>query len=398
MIKLFVNKCLFLGSIQKGNDMAVFRFLFLCSFPLMVLSGCGDQDVEPIEEVLIGELTLQPSDTIGVELGDSNYVFGSIGETVFDSHGNVLVLDETAACVRIFTPDGEFLRQIGSKGSGPGELLTPGGLTVISDGTILIMDGSMGGVHAFDPEGEWLGLVTDYQGQGTPQWAWPVDDNAYVAALLDFRMEEEGPILTLYVGRFEGDPEPVVVYHQVETIFDPSDITALVNTPLLSVSFAADPQGNVYVAPVSTEEMHVNIYDRDGNLTSEFTREYPRVMKTEQELVNEQAMMTEILRERGVPGDAASYQPDPYRWIVPPFGLGIDGQGRIWAQRGTEEEITFDLFDVSGEFLRTVKLEGYGASELAVDFVSIKVQPGGILAFPMEPSDYPKVLVYEIPE
>ena len=82
---------------------------------------------------------------------------------------------------------------------------------------------------------------------------------------------------------------------------------------------------------------------------------------------------------------------------MPPFGLGIDSEGRIWAQRGTEERITYDLYDRSGELLETVVLEGYGHEENNVDFISVKVQPTGILAYPMEPRDYPKVFVYELP-
>ena len=369
-----------------------------CSVLAVLVAGCGGEQTPQPDGVSVREFTLQPRDTIGIALGDSNYVFGSIGEVVFDHDGNIFVLDETAACVRVYSPSGDFVRQIGSKGSGPGELLIPGGLAILSDSTVLIMDGSVGGVHAFSTHGEWIGLVTDYEGQGTPQWAWPVDDGAYVAALLDFTMEEEGPVITLYVGRFEGERMPAVVYYRADTIFDPTDITSMVNTALLSVSFCADPSGNLYVAPVSTEELHVSIFSSSGNLTSEFTHDFPRVMKGEQELADEQAMMTEILRERGVPGDPSSYRPDPYRWIMPPFGLGIDGEGLIWAQRGTEEEITFDLFDQSGNLLQTVILTGHGADELFMDFVSVKVQPGGILAYPMEPHDYPKVLVYDFPE
>ena len=84
--------------------------------------------------------TVTMVDSIGVELGDSNYVFASIEATGHTTEGNILVLDRPGCSIREFTPRGEFVRQFGRRGMGPGELVNPHSMARLGDGRIAVLD------------------------------------------------------------------------------------------------------------------------------------------------------------------------------------------------------------------------------------------------------------------
>ena len=69
--------------------------LIISVLTMMLLVSCGGEQssaVEPDQDALvIRELVVV--DSIGVDIGDSNYVFGSIEASSHTPNGNILLLD-----------------------------------------------------------------------------------------------------------------------------------------------------------------------------------------------------------------------------------------------------------------------------------------------------------------
>ncbi len=57
---------------------------------------------------------------IGVEMGDSVYMFNRVGQIAVDRQGRLHVADG-AMRIRVYGPDGKFIRAFGRRGQGPGE-------------------------------------------------------------------------------------------------------------------------------------------------------------------------------------------------------------------------------------------------------------------------------------
>lgn len=77
---------------------------------------------------------------VGAAEGQDWEMFGAVASVAFDGEENLYVLDRAGYRVLVFGPTGEFLRQFGKQGGGPGELQAPVAMTVTADGAVVITD------------------------------------------------------------------------------------------------------------------------------------------------------------------------------------------------------------------------------------------------------------------
>ncbi len=73
-----------------------------------------------------------------------------------DAHGNVWVADTQGGRVEKFGPEGEFLKVVGSKGSGAGQFGKPSGIDIGPGGKVWIADWQYNRVSVFNNAGEYL--------------------------------------------------------------------------------------------------------------------------------------------------------------------------------------------------------------------------------------------------
>jgi hypothetical protein len=332
-------------------------------------------------------------DSIGVELGDSNYVFASIAAIAFGPDGNIYVLDRGKCNVRVYSPEGVHQRTISREGSGPGEMTSPFAMAVLGDGRITVCAPFQGGMQSFFPDGSWQGLTAEFT-NNPPMAMVGADSNAYVALRLQVDFVDDVLTTSYHVGRYVEASEPSTIYYENEFPFDPEDLSGLLMNTLFNRVYTADRQGNVYIAPYSTEEYAVQVMDRDGNVFLELTRDMPTVVKSPEEIQEEKTWMEAWLQSIGAQGVVIEFEPEPYRWQI--TNLGYDEQGRIWVRRGTELTPVFDVFDgTSGEMLFTAEVEGAGSDAQFWDFV---ISDQGMIAYSQNPELYQKVYIMELPE
>lgn len=83
--------------------------------------------------------------------------FGKLYTLDVDSQGRVYLLDVQLKEVRVFSPDGRYLRTTSHEGEGPGELLRPSGLTMLPGDTLCVLQTSPPRRSLFDADGDYTG-------------------------------------------------------------------------------------------------------------------------------------------------------------------------------------------------------------------------------------------------
>jgi len=98
-----------------------------------------------VEEVRIGEYD-----------GEVEFVFGSIIHLAIGKNGELFVADNQVPIIRMFDKNGNFLRNVGRQGRGPGEYLRIGGVRSFPDGRLAIWDLGNLRVTVYDRSGNFV--------------------------------------------------------------------------------------------------------------------------------------------------------------------------------------------------------------------------------------------------
>ena len=99
------------------------------------------------------ELRFEDLYRLGTLAGEAWEQFGDVLEIGFDGAGNLYVLDRQAERVVVAGPAGEFVREFGRGGEGPGEFEEVHGLAVMRDGRAVVSDSRRLVFHIFQADG-----------------------------------------------------------------------------------------------------------------------------------------------------------------------------------------------------------------------------------------------------
>jgi len=352
--------------------------LVLIPFLLTLLAGCNDPDpvALPFEEHIV-ELAIK--DTLGVAAGDSCYMLGAIEGLAHDPDGSIVLLDRAFSRVMVYSPEGEFLRQIGRMGSGPGELNLATFMAISEDGSIYVVQRDAMDRFRYDT-GEWI--------HEQPRTAMPPPfaivgamDSSYTGVLLGFSPEDGRLMVDITVALFGPgpfDPKVVFILDTFE-IEDPNDASGLFDRAWMGYSMATSPEGIVYIAPRSSDEYGIRGFNSDAEVVFELSLDMPTMKKTDPEIEEERAFRIAQLISLDAPG--TTYEPQPYRPQI--TGLGVDAENNLWVRRGTATIPTLDVFDPSGNYLFTAMIPEAGEDGL---YWKVVVDQYGILAYSENPA------------
>ncbi|MCK5786273.1 MAG: 6-bladed beta-propeller [Candidatus Sabulitectum sp.] len=376
-------------------------------FTILTLLACGTPDSGEDTITDITDSTETPHyviaavDTIGVELGDSNYVFGQTDGALFGRNDEILVLDGGKKQISVFSADGEFLRTIGRQGSGPGEFLRPMAMTLLGNGQLAVSDPWGGKITLFDSssytfESEITGFFP-----APPLSMEGADGQAIIGLLKKFNTENNKIGYSLV--RMDGTAEPGHVYAEEMMDFEPTMIGPEYTET--SVAFASDQSGRVFTSIMSTDSYLIEGFLAGGEQFLTIQQEYQPVPKTPAEIEDEIEDFNTFLENRStsggggrmqsmgvqIPAGELDYQPNPDHYAI--SDLMIDPQDQLWARRGSEALPCFDVFDLDGELLFTASVE---EGDPDSDDWTMVVGVDRILAFSSDPEGYPKVVILRL--
>jgi len=294
---------------------------------------------------------------------DAEHFFGIVGEVFADDAGNVYLVDNQLSEVQVFAPDGEWLRTLGRRGDGPGEVRNLRTALLMPDGTLGLVQAFPGQVVTVQQDG--VPGLTLVPGRTDPTDGGFMALNTAAArgGTLVFsgtRMQrrEQTALRTSYVATFDADGalRAEVVTKDLETEMGARRVSEA-DEDFATERWAIGPDGQVYVAE-PRNGYRIDVYAPDGRLVRSFGREFEPVRRTAAE--KEQARDgLQPWRRRGresLEFDILETEPDIVR-------LHVMQNGEVWVlssrgerERGPGEMAVYDVFDSQGRFVRQAGL------------------------------------------
>ena len=293
--------------------------------------------------------TLIFADTVGVLMGDTDYVFGTIS-TVTVLPAGIAVLDGITCRISMFDHRGEFLSSSGRQGSGPGEYSQPWAMCLLQGGEYFVLDHGAQRMTLLDPSFDYISSIDAFM--RVPLKITSGADSMVVIKEIIIKFEDEELFggyriysLNAYTGRED------CVYRNCQLPMGAEEVDLRSEFCF----FATDATGNVYLADYDSDEYGIEILSPDGELVRVITMDSePREdFDIEVHALDRLPIMIPLTTESGTSNLVIS-APEKHPYVT---GLAVDGEDNIWVRRmGVEQSETWDVVSPDGELLRRVVL------------------------------------------
>lgn len=330
----------------------------------------GEGEVWGFEEVL----------TFGEAAGDPDYQFGQISGLDVTSDGRILVLDQQAGHIKVFSGEGIFERTISQSGAGPGELGPQAALLMVGRGdTVFVPDMGNQRVNLFFmDESEPISFPLRFE-EGIPM-RWEMSDQGVLVA--------QRRALNLPNQDVQADKDLIARQAYDGTIVD----TLLTPPRGETFSFSSGlPEFHFFVpepawtllndgsmAFAMSDEFRVSVYALDGSLTRVITMPVERKPVGEEDISIIMDMLETVFEQQGVPPQGVELikQNMTFEDVFPAFTQMRSGPGNsLWVQRaGVPSDMTaeerenwnpildpgvtdeWDVFDAEGRLLGIIRM------------------------------------------
>ena len=295
---------------------------------------------------------------------DEDVIFGVIRKIAVGDDGTVYLLDVQLNQVHVFDKDGNFIRDIGREGEGPGEFRRPSSMFIMPDGRIAIVQAMPGKIVLLNPDGTPGG---DFKGPAAPDGGMQMFSdagragNSVVLGVNEFKRGENSfsNTRTLHLLDAQGITRAVLA-----TSTTTRDMAKMKfdEKQARGPEWAAGPDGRVFMSD-EFDAYRIQRFDPAGNLERVYQRAYTHRTRSKQEIEENKPRVR--IRRRGNTQRPESSASPTDRDIV---GMYPRQDGTLWvlssrgafnAPRGTL--VVLDVFDATGRFVRELSIRAEGA-------------------------------------
>ncbi len=368
-------------------------FAYTLLFTLIFLMNTACNESKVLEEEVIERFTISVVDSIGIEMGDSCYVLGAISDAEVSPSGNLLLLDKSFTCIREYSSGGVFLSFFSRNGSAPGELQYPHEMTIMPDGRIMVWDMFKQAIVVLSDLGESLEDLSGWS-LFLPTSISALDEDLFTGCEMKFDMNDSHMLVVIKPSLYSYSsvvPEYSYFADTLRFNLDGSDMVMSIDGLTGRTLMATDADGRVFYSRKSSSEGFVHCWDIEGTHLFSVSLDFPPVGKTEQEIAAETEFTRIQFAALGQNGLPDGFEPDPYHTYIE--NIGIDADGFLWVQRGTEPNPVFDVFDREGNQIAVVEFPRVGKEW------QFSITPYGALAWDNDPqSGIQRVYTIDLPE
>ncbi len=333
----------------------------LLALPLAALAAApevnnGAEPTQPVQTMPMEELW-----RIG-GLDDDENLLGVVNKVFSDDEGQLYLLDIQLTEVQVFDAEGMYVRSLGKRGDGPGELRFVTDALILPDGTVGLVQAFPGKIVKVDREGVPAGELRPGGDDPTKggffavRSAAAVGDELVISGLKISR-GEKSRTATNFIGQIGLDGSEGQHYLEMVNTREFGNRSVVEKDEFFphENGWALSPDGDVVIAPLRNE-YRLEVHAPDGTLRLVITRQYESLKRTEADLERAKAMMMPWRRRNR---SSIEFAMEPTEPDIVQFHVADDG--RIWVlpSRGERDQpegvhSTWDVFTADGNFERQV--------------------------------------------
>jgi len=264
------------------------------------------------------------------------YLISEIRQIVVDDQGNIYILDRKASDIKVFDGSGKFVRTIGRKGQGPGELSSPTSISINRKKNELCVIQVTRRISFFSLDGTFLRNLST-----ATTWALLGGvDSAGNIVITEGIVTPPNPAYA--VKKFDGDMKLLA-----ELARTPANTPRTFDAFFPALRWTLDDEDDVIYGYPKTYELQ--IFNAQNKLVRKIEKDYDPVKVTEAEVAEG---MKEVVE--GITANFSKVHP-AFRNIM------ADDEGRIYVQTWQKDAggqcVHYDLFDEDGRFLAVLTLK-----------------------------------------
>lgn len=285
--------------------------------------------------------------------GEAYEMLSQPTSVIVDKNGRIFIADSQDQAIKIFEPNGEFIRSIGRKGEGPGEFSFLGYLTFLPDEKLLVMDSMAMRLSLFDSEGDFL---TSYHWTHRPgRLLYAANE---VCVMTEYVFGEGDDALAdreLFVKKYDFEGNEILSFGEFRTeeMKVHSEARAGGGGVMFGISvphsphslFAADQASERLYHCVNDEYM-IEAFDENGKIIRRFDRPYEPLPFTSED--------AEEFRSRYAERGSESMQKMVRGMAMPSVKtissqMLVDDEGNIWVEtyeKREQEDKDFTAYDI----------------------------------------------------
>jgi hypothetical protein len=357
------------------------RTLFILSiFVLVLIFACSKKPeseatveiIDGVEHVHNTGTPLYPdkSVTFTEELSIGGEAYDMLSRPmgfIVDKESNIFISDYQDQAIKVFDPNGEFIRSIGRKGEGPGEFTNLGYQTFLPDGKLLAMDSMAMRLNFFDPEGTYL---TGYHWIHRPGRLLYATDSTCVMAEYVFG-EGKDPLAErkLFIKKFDYEGNEILNFGEFRTeemkIYTESRSGG--GGIALGISVPHSPH-SIFIADQASERLYhcvndvymIEVFDENGKVIRRFDRPYEPLPFSGEDAKEFRSQYDNSSRE-GLKKMMQGMSMPAVKTIA--AQMHVDDVGNLWVetheQREEEDEVftAYDIFNPDGYYKAKVWID-----------------------------------------
>jgi hypothetical protein len=280
-------------------------------------------------------LVLKDDLVIGYGGDSDDSVFTSIRTIRVDSDGNIYVLDDREACIKVFDKEGNLVRIFGKKGQGPCEMQRPQRMHLIADKELQIYDVSNARLSYYSLDGRCLREISTGKYFFSRTMADSKGNIVASSIVLGDRTVHE-------LKKYDSELNPLLTITTVEEERDSSSIDPT-STLLIFRMLVND-----HIVWAYSSKYELFVITPDGKTVRKVVKDYRAEKITEAE---KKKMIDDIFGDKGIPSGLKLKFPKNYN----PFYYFIcDDKGGIYVQTYEEDKNGWrywDVFNPEGHFV-----------------------------------------------